>query len=81
MLIAGAGPSGLALKSAACLRQRGLAPLVVDRQPEGANTSRACVVHARTLEVLAPLGVTRDLLAEGLKVPIFRIRDREHAAG
>jgi 2-polyprenyl-6-methoxyphenol hydroxylase-like FAD-dependent oxidoreductase len=75
-LIVGAGPSGLAL--AAELRRRGVAPLIIDRQPVGANTSRACVVHARTMEVLEPLGVTHDLLAEGLKVPIFRIRDRDH---
>ena len=75
ILIAGAGPTGLAL--AAELRRRGADPLIVDRQPAGANTSRACVVHARTLEVLEPLGVTRDLLAAGIKVPIFRIRDRD----
>jgi 2-polyprenyl-6-methoxyphenol hydroxylase-like FAD-dependent oxidoreductase len=75
ILIAGAGPSGLAL--AAELSRRGVNPLIIERQPAGANTSRACVVHARTLEVLEPLGVTRDLLAEGLKVPIFRIRDRD----
>ena len=75
ILIAGAGPTGLAL--AAELRRRGADPLIVDRQPAGANTSRACVVHARTLEVLEPLGVTRDLLAAGVKVPIFRIRDRD----
>jgi 2-polyprenyl-6-methoxyphenol hydroxylase-like FAD-dependent oxidoreductase len=36
------------------------------------NTSPACVVHARTLEVLEPLGVTADLLA-GVKVSIFRV--------
>jgi 2-polyprenyl-6-methoxyphenol hydroxylase-like FAD-dependent oxidoreductase len=77
LLIVGAGPSGLAL--AAELRRRGVASLIIDRQLAGANTSRACVVHARTLEVLEPLGVTGDLLAEGLKVPIFRIRDRDHA--
>jgi 2-polyprenyl-6-methoxyphenol hydroxylase-like FAD-dependent oxidoreductase len=77
VLIAGAGPSGLAL--AAELRRAGVASLIIDRQPEGANTSRACVVHARTLEVLEPLGVTGDLLAEGVRVPIFRIRDRDHA--
>jgi 2-polyprenyl-6-methoxyphenol hydroxylase-like FAD-dependent oxidoreductase len=29
------------------------------------------------MEVLEPLGVTRDLLAEGVKVPVFRIRDRD----
>jgi alkylhydroperoxidase family enzyme len=72
-MIAGAGPTGLAL--AATLARRGIEALIVDRQPAGANTSRACVVHARTMEVLEPLGVTRDLLA--LKVPIFRICDRD----
>jgi 2-polyprenyl-6-methoxyphenol hydroxylase-like FAD-dependent oxidoreductase len=75
ILIVGAGPTGLAL--AAELAGHGINPLIVDRQPAGANTSRACVVHARTMEVLEPLGVTRDLLAQGLKVPIFRIRDRD----
>ncbi len=30
---------------------------VLDRLAEGANTSRAAVVHARTLEVLDELGV------------------------
>ena len=53
--------------------------MIIDRQAAGANTSRACVVHARTMEVLEPLGVTRDLLAEGVKVPIFRIRDRDRS--
>jgi 2-polyprenyl-6-methoxyphenol hydroxylase-like FAD-dependent oxidoreductase len=37
------------------------------------------VVHARTLEVLEELGVTRELLARGLKVPIFRVRVRDRA--
>ncbi len=75
ILIVGAGPTGLAL--AAELARRGIDPLIIDRQPAGANTSRACVVHARTMEVLEPLGVTQDLLSQGLKVPIFRIRDRD----
>jgi 2-polyprenyl-6-methoxyphenol hydroxylase-like FAD-dependent oxidoreductase len=37
------------------------------------------VVHARTLEALEPLGATRDLLAQGVKVPIFRVRDRDRS--
>ena len=77
ILIAGAGPTGLAL--AAELRRQGTDALIIDRQPAGANTSRACVVHARTLEVLEPLGVTADLLERGVKVPIFRVRDRDHS--
>lgn len=75
ILIVGAGPTGLAL--AADLARRGIDSVIVDQQSAGANTSRACVVHARTLEVLEPLGVTVDLLALGIEVPIFRIRDRD----
>lgn len=74
IVIVGAGPTGLAL--AASLQRRGLSPLVLDRQQAGANTSRAAVIHARTLEVLKPLGVTDKMLEEGLKVPVFRVRDR-----
>ena len=77
ILVVGAGPSGLAL--AAELKRRGVNAVIIDQHPAGANTSRACVVHARTMEVLEPLGVTRDLLAEGVKVPVFRIRDRDRA--
>ena len=62
---------------AAELKRLGADPLIIDRQAVGANTSRACVVHARTMEVLEPLAVTRDLLTHGVKVPIFRVRDRD----
>lgn len=75
IVIAGAGPTGLAL--AAELHRLGRKPLVVDSQASGANTSRAAVVHARTLEVLEPLGVVDDLKANGVFVPIFRLRDRD----
>jgi 2-polyprenyl-6-methoxyphenol hydroxylase-like FAD-dependent oxidoreductase len=75
VLIAGAGPSGLAL--AGELRRLGVNPMIVDRQVAGANTSRAAVVHARTLEVLEPLGATAELIANGVVVPLFRIRDRD----
>jgi 2-polyprenyl-6-methoxyphenol hydroxylase-like FAD-dependent oxidoreductase len=75
VLIAGAGPSGLALANT--LARLGVPSLLVDRQPAGANTSRACVIHARTLEVLEPLAVVPELLARGIEVPIFRVRDRD----
>jgi 2-polyprenyl-6-methoxyphenol hydroxylase-like FAD-dependent oxidoreductase len=73
VIVAGAGPTGLAL--AIELKRCGLSALVLDRLAEGANTSRAAVIHARTLEVLEACGVTDELLARGLKVPTFRIRD------
>jgi 2-polyprenyl-6-methoxyphenol hydroxylase-like FAD-dependent oxidoreductase len=50
ILIVGAGPTGLAL--AAELRRRDIETVIVDKVAEGANTSRAAVVHARTLEVV-----------------------------
>src|SRR3954471_24063843 len=76
VLVVGAGPTGLA---AACtLRRAGVNVLTVDRQAAGANTSRAAVVHARTLEVLGELDVTRRLVAEGCVVPVFTVRDRTH---
>jgi 2-polyprenyl-6-methoxyphenol hydroxylase-like FAD-dependent oxidoreductase len=77
ILIIGAGPTGLALSTE--LRRRGIEALTIDKMAEGANTSRAAVVHARTLEVLEPLGVVSRMLNEGVRVPIFRIRDRDRA--
>lgn len=73
VVIVGAGPTGLAL--GAELQRLGVSVLILDRLEAGENTSRACVVHARTLEVLEPMGATAELLQEGLIVPTFRVRD------
>ena len=75
VLIVGAGPTGLTL--AAALAARGVRTTVIDRLAEGANTSRAAVVHARTLEVLEPLGVSQRLVERGLQAQRFTIRDRD----
>jgi 2-polyprenyl-6-methoxyphenol hydroxylase-like FAD-dependent oxidoreductase len=73
--VVGAGPTGLTL---ACMLQKaGVEVLIVDQAGEGANTSRAAVVHARTLEVLEQLDVTSRMLAEGITVPVFTVRDRD----
>ena len=73
VLIVGAGPTGLTL--AASLLLRGTSVMLVDRQSEAANTSRAAGVNARTLEVLEGIDVTRRLVKEGLEAPRFAIRD------
>ncbi len=75
VLIVGAGPTGLTLATA--LTARGFLPTVVDRQAAGANTSRAAVVHARTLEVLESIGVADRLVRLGVHAPRFTIRDRD----
>ncbi len=77
VVIVGAGPTGLAL--AATLAKSGVDFVLLDKLSEGANTSRAAVVHARTLEVLETLDVTDRLRAEGLVVPKFTVRDRDRA--
>jgi 2-polyprenyl-6-methoxyphenol hydroxylase-like FAD-dependent oxidoreductase len=75
VVIVGAGPVGLAL--AGVLAKMRILFLIVDDLEEGSNTSRAAVVHARTLEVLEELEVTDRLRAEGLVVPVFIVRDRD----
>jgi 2-polyprenyl-6-methoxyphenol hydroxylase-like FAD-dependent oxidoreductase len=75
VLIVGAGPTGLTLATALALR--GVHATVIDRQAAGDNTSRAAVVHARTLEVLEPLGVSPALVSRGLQAQRFTIRDRD----
>lgn len=75
VLIVGAGPVGLALRIE--LERLGVASLQIDKHAVGLNTSRAAVIHARTLEVLEPGGTVPALLAKGIKVPDFRVRDRE----
>ncbi|MDR8412066.1 FAD-dependent monooxygenase [Nonomuraea sp. 3-1Str] len=75
VLVVGAGPVGLT--AAVVTAQRGRAVTVVDAQAEGANTSRAAVVHSRTLELLEPYGVTSRLVAHGTRVPTFTVRDRD----
>ena len=71
--IVGAGPTGLAL--AVTLASAGIDYVILDRLAEGANTSRAAVVHARTLEVLEELGAAKDLIARGVPVTRFAVRD------
>jgi 2-polyprenyl-6-methoxyphenol hydroxylase-like FAD-dependent oxidoreductase len=75
VLVVGAGPVGLT--AAAVLAQRGHDVTIVDSQAEGANTSRAAVVHPHTLELLEPYGVTEELVARGVHTPTFAIRDRD----
>ena len=75
VVIVGAGPVGLSL--ACVLASEGVPFVLVDRLAEGANTSRAAVVHARTLEVLEDVQVTDRMRAEGHVVPQFTLRDRD----
>ncbi|MGW5217399.1 FAD-dependent monooxygenase [Nocardia sp. NPDC004085] len=63
ILIVGAGPVGSL--AAIILRRWGIACRVIDRAGGRATTSNACVVHARSLELLAHLGIAGPLVARG----------------
>jgi 2-polyprenyl-6-methoxyphenol hydroxylase-like FAD-dependent oxidoreductase len=71
--VVGAGPTGLTV--AAALIARGHRAVVVDKLPEGQNTSRAAAVNARTLEVLEDLDVARRMVKAGLIAPRFTMRE------
>ena len=73
VVVVGAGPVGLAV--AISLVGHGHDVTVVDRQATGANTSRAAVVHARTLEMLERIGVSNELAECGIHAQQFSIRD------
>lgn len=72
VVVVGAGPVGLALGVALTLE--GHQVVVLDRLAAGANTSRAAVVHARTLEMLAGLGVSERLVELGIRAKAFSVR-------
>ncbi|MGY2007455.1 FAD-dependent monooxygenase [Nocardia gipuzkoensis] len=73
VVIVGAGPAGLT--AAITLADAGVDFVLLDRLSEGANTSRAAVVHARTLEVLEELGIAEELVASGDVVARFTVHD------
>ncbi|MFF9121295.1 FAD-dependent monooxygenase [Streptomyces massasporeus] len=85
VLVAGAGPTGLAL--ATQLRSYTTRFRIVDRSLDRVRESRAPAIQPRTLEMLAPFGVTDDVVHRGnttvalhlhlprrvLRVPVFDV--------
>jgi 2-polyprenyl-6-methoxyphenol hydroxylase-like FAD-dependent oxidoreductase len=65
VLVCGAGPTGLVL--ALRLARSGVRLRLVDATAEPGTTSRALVVHARTLEFYRQMGLADALLDEGLR--------------
>ena len=66
VLIVGAGPTGLVL--ALWLTRLGVRVRIIDKTSEPGTTSRALVVHARTLEFYRQLGSGRRSRRERLQV-------------
>jgi 2-polyprenyl-6-methoxyphenol hydroxylase-like FAD-dependent oxidoreductase len=63
VLIVGAGPTGLVL--ALWLTRLGVRVRVIDKTAEPGTTSRALVVHARTLEFYRQVGLANEVVRQG----------------
>ena len=72
VLVAGAGPTGLA--AALELARRGRPVRIVDQSAARSQHSKAIGVNARTLELLEPSGVSARLLAKGLRIRRLNFR-------
>lgn len=71
VLIAGAGPTGLA--AALFLAERGIGSRVVEEKLEPSPYSKAFGVNSRTLELLENTGVTEKLLAQGWRMSALNL--------
>ncbi len=69
ILIVGAGPTGLTLAHE--LLRHGIKPRLIEKTPLASPNTKALGVMARTLELLAPSGITQEMLAQGVSVPTF----------
>ena len=63
VVIAGAGPTGLA--AALFLARRGIAVRIVDAAPQPSVESRALAVNSRTLDMLQDTGVSDRIVTQG----------------
>jgi 3-(3-hydroxy-phenyl)propionate hydroxylase len=73
IIVAGGGPVGLV--AALALAQTGIPVLVLEAERAPLTDQRGAAFHPPSLEMLAALGLERELHALGLVVPIWQIRD------
>lgn len=75
VIIAGAGPVGTV--AAYRLAERGIKVLLLESEAGVKEDMRASTFHASTLEMMDELGVLDDLLAQGLKAPVYQYLNRQ----
>ncbi len=75
VIVCGAGPVGLV--AGLRLARAGIETLVIDREPAVSDDFRASTFHPPTLEMLDELGITPDLISQGLVSPTWQIRRHE----
>lgn len=75
VIVAGGGPVGLV--TALGLARRGVPVLVLEGETTPIKDPRGAAFHPPTLELLERLGVLDDLMAIGLRIPAWQIRNRD----
>ena len=73
VVIVGAGPSGLV--TATRLAQLGCSTRVLDAATAPASESRAALMHASSVEILACLGLAEELIATGQRIDAITVAD------
>jgi len=74
-IVVGGGPVGLI--TALALVRKGVPVLVLEAETKPIQDPRGAAFHPPTLEVLEGLGVLDDVMAIGLKIPVWQIRNRD----
>lgn len=72
VLIIGAGPTGLVL--ALWLSKLGISVRIIDKADSPGQTSRAMVLHARTLEFYQQIGLAEEVIEKGIIVEQINLR-------
>jgi 2-polyprenyl-6-methoxyphenol hydroxylase-like FAD-dependent oxidoreductase len=71
VLIVGAGPTGLVL--ALWLARLGVTVRIIDKTAQPGTTSRALVIHARTLELYSQIGLAQEVVAQGREMLVVNL--------
>ncbi|HET9403615.1 MAG TPA: FAD-dependent monooxygenase [Burkholderiales bacterium] len=74
VIVAGAGPVGLL--TALVLARQGVPVLVLEAEPGLTVDLRAGTFHPPSLEMMAPFGITDEMLKTAIPVPRWQIRDK-----
>ncbi len=74
VIVVGAGPVGAA--AAYMLARAGIDVILIEAEATCALDLRASTFHPPTLEMLNRLGLLDDLIAQGLKAPVYQYRNR-----
>lgn len=74
VIVVGAGPVGLL--TALALARRDVPVLVLEAEPGLTKDLRAGTYHPPSLEMMAPYGITGEMLKTAIRVPRWQIRDK-----